>query len=216
MVSFCQGQNKPGPLSFETGPSCSCHEMSHYLRCPLAHNNFARPVQQITRARINTFAEAKAVSEAISAEMERDVGFAGHVCPFAYRLGCVEGDESQAGRGVGSENKLPEAVGPDNGNGSAGNGREEGFCDKGDVGSGEKLLYLLQKWDVRHRVLLVTRIDGGFAMAELLGVRRYGADPVVSELEKDAAPRCMCDSSGGIHYKQSEPYNIYHVDTRTK
>ncbi|CAN0026333.1 unnamed protein product, partial [Laminaria digitata] len=50
---------------------------------------------------------------------------------------------------------------------------EEGYCDNGDVGSGEKLLYLLQKWDIRDRVLVVTRINGGFVRAELLGVRRY-------------------------------------------
>ncbi|CAM9398651.1 unnamed protein product, partial [Hapterophycus canaliculatus] len=49
----------------------------------------------------------------------------------------------------------------------------EGYCDNGDVGSGEKLLHLLQKWDVRHRVLMVTRIDGGFMRADLMGIRRY-------------------------------------------
>lgn len=49
---------------------------------------------------------------------------------------------------------------------------EEGYRDNGDVGSGEKLLHLLQKWDVRHRVLMVTRIDGGFMKAELMGIRR--------------------------------------------
>lgn len=48
----------------------------------------------------------------------------------------------------------------------------EGFCDNGDVGSGEKLLYLLQKLDIRNRVLVVTRIDQGFVAAELLGIRR--------------------------------------------
>lgn len=49
----------------------------------------------------------------------------------------------------------------------------EGGFDNGDVGSGDKLLYLLQKWDIQDAVLAVTRIDGGFAMAEIMGIRRY-------------------------------------------
>ncbi|CAN0075784.1 unnamed protein product, partial [Sphacelaria rigidula] len=49
----------------------------------------------------------------------------------------------------------------------------EGSCDNGDVGSGEKLLYLLQKWNIWNTVLAVTRIDGGFVQAEILGIRRY-------------------------------------------
>lgn len=110
----------------------------------------------------------KAVSAAVCATTEHDAGFSDFVGPFAYRLACV-------GHGNGAQrsprNLGDRSCGPEDDNSSD---SDEGFCDNGDVGSGEKLLHLLQKWDVRHRVLMVTRIDGGFIMAELMGVRRYG------------------------------------------
>ena len=55
----------------------------------------------------------------------------------------------------------------------------EGSDDAGDVGAGEKLLHLLQRWDVKNVVLVVTRHDsdslhgGGFLASEKLGVQRY-------------------------------------------
>lgn len=108
---------------------------------------------------MNTAAEARAVSEAVSAQIQCEAAFSEFVCPFAYRLACLRGPDPRVG------NDRSPAVAPDT-------EEEEGFCDNGDIGSGEKLLYLLQKWDVRHRVLVVTRINGGFMMAELLGIRR--------------------------------------------
>lgn len=104
----------------------------------------------------------------MSAQAKHDAGFAGFVCPFAYRLACVERQNSR-----GDDDSSQAAMSYSyNGMGAETTNKEEGFCDNGDVGSGEKLLYLLQKWDVRHRVLVVTRIDGGFMRAELLGIRR--------------------------------------------
>lgn len=58
--------------------------------------------------------------------------------------------------------------------------KTEHAYDNGDVGSGDKLLYLLQKWDIRNAVLAVTRIDGGFAQAEILGIRRCVGDYISS------------------------------------
>eukprot|EP00903_Cladosiphon_okamuranus_P010460 g9896.t1 len=94
-----------------------------------------------------------------------DAGFSDFVGPFAYRLACVGQGAQRSPRNLGDRSRGPED--------DSSNESEEGFCDNGDVGSGEKLLHLLQKWDVRHRMLMVTRIDGGFMMAELMGVRRY-------------------------------------------
>lgn len=70
-------------------------------------------------------------------------------------------------------NAFPNAVLESDARGESGRGEKtEGRFDNGDVGSGDKLLYLLQKWDIRNSVLAVTRIDGGFAQAEILGIRR--------------------------------------------
>ncbi|CAM9173571.1 unnamed protein product, partial [Ectocarpus sp. 12 AP-2014] len=95
--------------------------------------------------------------------IERDAAFSDFVSPFAFRLAHVRGARTQASKNVGDISRAPKN------NADA----EEGFCDNGDVGSGEKLLHLLQKWDVRQRVLIVTRINGGFMWAELMGIRRY-------------------------------------------
>lgn len=99
----------------------------------------------------------------MSIQIEHEAGLSEFVCPFAYRLECAGGQEP-----VGLRSRK--ATGPDND--GEGGCEEGGYCDNGDVGSGEKLLYLLQKWDVRHKVLVVTRIDRGFLKAELLGIRR--------------------------------------------
>lgn len=112
--------------------------------------------------RARTVAEARAVCEAVSAMIERDAAFSDFVSPFAFRLAHVRGARAQAPKNIGDSSRAPKN------NADA----EEGFCDNGDVGSGEKLLHLLQKWDVRQRVLIVTRINGGFMWAELMGIRR--------------------------------------------
>jgi len=104
----------------------------------------------------------RAISEAVSTSAAREAALSEFVGPFAYRLLCVGQGLQQSPRNIGDHNQAPR----DDSN------SQEGFCDNGDVGSGEKLLALLQKWDVRQRVLMVTRIDGGFMMAELLGARR--------------------------------------------
>lgn len=111
---------------------------------------------------MRTEAEARAVVEAVSATTEHEAGFSDFVGPFAYRLACVGHGAQRSPRNLDDRDRGPEDD----------SDSEEGYCDNGDVGSGEKLLHLLQKWDVRHRVLMVTRIDGGFVMAELMGVRR--------------------------------------------
>ena len=55
----------------------------------------------------------------------------------------------------------------------------EGSDDLGDVGAGKKMLHLLQRWDVKNVVLVVTRHDsdslhgGEFLASEKLGVQRY-------------------------------------------
>ncbi len=113
-------------------------------------------------SRVRTVAEVRAISEAVSTTTEREAASSEYVGPFAYRLQCVGQGLQQSPRNIGDHNRTSD----DDSN------SQEGFCDNGDVGSGEKLLALLQKWDVRQRVLMVTRIDGGFMMAELLGVRR--------------------------------------------
>mmetsp|Transcript_102595 Transcript_102595/g.293855 ORF Transcript_102595/g.293855 Transcript_102595/m.293855 type:complete len:214 (-) Transcript_102595:373-1014(-) len=56
---------------------------------------------------------------------------------------------------------------------------EEGHDDHGDLGAGEKLLGLLQRWDVRNVIIVVTRHDskslhgGSFLAPEKLGIQRY-------------------------------------------
>lgn len=112
-----------------------------------------------------TEAEVRAVSDAVSATTEHEAGFSHFVGPFAYRLACVGHGRERSPRNLDDGSRGPE-------DDSSSDDSEEGFCDNGDVGSGEKLLHLLQKWDVRNRVLMVTRIDGGFMMAELMGIRR--------------------------------------------
>ena len=120
------------------------------------------------RFRVNTVAEAQAVCKSVSEQTERDTAFSEFVCPFAYRIARAGGCRSEAqSDGSQAAAAAAAAASPENG------GDEEGYGDNGDVGSGEKLLYLLQKWDIRDRVLVVTRINGGFARAELLGVRRW-------------------------------------------
>lgn len=114
----------------------------------------------------------RAVGEFICAATEHEAGFSDFVGPFAYRLACVRKGARRSPRNLGDRNRGPEDDKSDS---------EEGYCDNGDVGSGEKLLHLLQKWDVRNRVLMVTRIDGGFMMAELMGVRRYSWEHQASE-----------------------------------
>lgn len=113
--------------------------------------------------RVHTEADVRAISDTVSATTEQEAGFSDFVGPFAYRLACVGHGAQRSPRNLGNGNRGPEE---DNSDG------QEGYCDNGDVGSGEKLLHLLQKWDVRNRMLMVTRIDGGFMMAELMGVRR--------------------------------------------
>lgn len=113
--------------------------------------------------RVRSEAEVRAASEGVSAMIEQEAGFSEFVGPFAYRLEVAEPWALRSPRNLGDRNNR----GPEDDNDS-----EEGYCDNGDVGSGEKLLHLLRKWDVRHRVLMVTRINGGFMMAELMGVRR--------------------------------------------
>lgn len=117
-------------------------------------------------------AEAREASEAVSATTKREAASSEFVGPFAYRLACVGGSSArrQSPRKLDDDDDDNLRRAPDQDD--AGTSSEEGYCDNGDVGSGEKLLYLLQKWDVRHRVLMVTRINGGFMMAELMGVRR--------------------------------------------
>lgn len=124
--------------------------------------------------RVNTVAEAREVSEAVSTMTEREAAPSEFVGPFAYRLACVgEGGGARPPRNIGEDdNKKRHAPEKDHDDAVTGSSEQEGYCDNGDVGSGEKLLHLLQKWDVRRRVLMVTRINGGFMMAELLGVRR--------------------------------------------
>lgn len=122
-------------------------------------------------ARISTQADAKAVGEAVSAQTAREAGLSGFVCPFAFRLGCVDNKTPDSSNG----DRVDEEGGAAREARGSINDDDEGYCDNGDVGAGEKLLCLLQKWDVRRRVLVVTRIDGGFVLAELLGVRRCGS-----------------------------------------
>lgn len=127
-------------------------------------------------SRISTRADARAIGKAMFTQTAREAGLSGFVCPFAFRLGSVDSktpessNRDQVGEEGGTAREARGSINDDN----------EGYYDNGDVGAGEKLLCLLQKWDVRRRVLVVTRIDGGFVMAELLGVRRCGS------------PTCLC------------------------
>lgn len=121
--------------------------------------------------RIDSVQKARAVFRAVSSQIAQEAGLSEYVCPFAFRLSCdgahkkplrleEPSTEKQAHGSTGDESITDEAA-------------QEGFCDNGDVGSGERLLYLLQNWDVKHGVVLVvSRINGGFMMAELLGLRR--------------------------------------------
>ena len=121
---------------------------------------------------MNTVAGAQAVCKSVSEQTERDAGYSEFVCPFAYRIARAGGRRSAAqsdGSPAAAAATVPAPAGASPGNRNG----EEGYCDNGDVGSGEKLLYLLQKWDIWDRVLVVTRINGGFVKAELLGVRRW-------------------------------------------
>ena len=53
--------------------------------------------------------------------------------------------------------------------------RDEGACDGGDVGVGDKLLHLLRHWDVENVVLAVRRNDSrSIVGGEHLGVRSTG------------------------------------------
>lgn len=112
--------------------------------------------------------------------IERDAAFSDFVSPFAYRLARVRGASAQAPRNIGDRSRPPENDAD----------AEEGFCDNGDVGSGEKLLHLLQKWDVRQRVLIVTRINGGFMWAELMGIRRQESRTKWCLLSSMLHPNC--------------------------
>lgn len=120
----------------------------------------------------------RAVSGAVSATTEHEAGFSHFVGPFAYRLARGVGHGQQRppppprNLNLGGRSRGPEDDNNNHNSDDDDDDSEEGFRDNGDVGSGEKLLHLLQKWDVRNRVLMVTRIDGGFMMAELMGVRR--------------------------------------------
>lgn len=144
-------------------------ELDRSLHNPLAPNTLESRVY-LCSSRVNTVAEAREVSEVVSATTERLAALSDFVGPFAYRLACAGGGGArrQSPRNIGEVSNCSRPKEEDCGTSS-----EEGYCDNGDVGSGEKLLHLLQKWDVRHRVLIVTRINGGFVMAELMGVRRY-------------------------------------------
>ena len=112
----------------------------------------------------------------MSEQTERATAFAEYVCPFAYRLACAGGRHS-APQQSDENPAAAEAAGATAAAVPPENDDKESYCDNGDVGSGEKLLYLLQKWDIRDRVLVVTRINGGFVKAELLGVRRWEPRP---------------------------------------
>lgn len=159
-------------LTFERRCLCTCDMLASCTT--VGRRRFPRHVAYISGGlnsssifpgctpRVRTVAEVKAISEAVSTTTEREAASAEFVGPFAYRLQCVGQGRQQSARNMGDHNRASD----DDSN------SQEGFCDNGDVGSGEKLLALLQKWDVRQRVLIVTRIDGGFMMAELLGVRR--------------------------------------------
>ena len=117
--------------------------------------------------RIGSVQEARAVCKAVSSQIAQEAGFSEYVCPFAFRLSCNE--VLKAPRRLEA---LPREA-PVADDESTGDVTQEGFCDNGDVGSGEKLLYLLQRRGLRHIVLVVSRINGGFMMAELLGIRRH-------------------------------------------
>lgn len=106
----------------------------------------------------------------MSTHIAQEAGFARFVCPFAYRLACGNGVAGTVSHEC--DHQTPSVNGiPTNGDKGM-VAKTEGRSDNGDVGSGDKLLHLLQKWDIQNTVLTVTRIDGGFVMAELLGVRR--------------------------------------------
>lgn len=98
----------------------------------------------------------------MSAEIARQAGLAPFVCPFAYRFTKNAGKKHVTHREGGKMDMRDDQE-----------HELEGQVDDGDAGSGEKLLYLLQRRGVRDAVLAVTRINGGFAMAEILGIRRY-------------------------------------------
>lgn len=129
---------------------------------------------------MNTVAGAQAVFKSVSEQTERDAAFSEFVCPFAYRIaragGRCSAAQSDGSPAAAATVAAPAGASPGNHN------DEEGYCDNGDVGSGEKLLYLLQKWDIWDRVLVVTRINGGFVKAELLGVRRWELASLIRKL----------------------------------
>ena len=108
------------------------------------------------RFRVNTVAEAQAVCKSVSEQTERDTAFSEFVCPFAYRIARAGGCRSEAqSDGSPTAAAAAAAASPENG------GDEEGYGDNGDVGSGEKLLYLLQKWDIRDRAWWLRASTGG-------------------------------------------------------
>lgn len=116
--------------------------------------------------RVDSVQDARAVFRAVSSQIAKEAGLREYVCPFAFRLSCGGTQktplrlEEPPTEKQGHESITDEAV-------------QEGFCDNDDVGSGERLLYLLQNWNVEHGVVVVvSRINGGFMMAELLGIRR--------------------------------------------
>lgn len=113
-------------------------------------------------ARVKSPEEAETVRRAISSRVAGEAGCAEHVCPFAYRVARARG---KGEGGDPTRDEVPPGVG-------AASDVVEGAVDDGDVGTGEKLLHLLRRWDTKDTVLAVTRINGGFAMAEILGVRR--------------------------------------------
>lgn len=99
--------------------------------------------------------------KAISAKIAGEAGNTEYVCPFAYRLARTR-DNNPADKTAGElviRDGISERIAEDQ-------------IDNGDIGSGNKILHLLQRWDIQDAALAVTRVNGGFAMAEILGIRR--------------------------------------------
>ncbi|KDO15731.1 hypothetical protein SPRG_18728, partial [Saprolegnia parasitica CBS 223.65] len=66
----------------------------------------------------------------------------------------------------------------------------EGMHDGGMFGAGDKLLYVLQRWDVHNVVLVVSRIDASYS-GQLLGANTY---KLLVESAKQALERFAVDS----------------------
>lgn len=75
--------------------------------------------------------------------------------------------------------------------------RKEGASDDGDTGIGDKLLHLLQRWDVENVILAVSRDDSASMVGgNFLGVRRF---KVIMDCAKSVIQLCYLNAQSRLH-----------------